>query len=188
MENKKEEKHKRRRGTRETPCLKSSMECEQGGEHASREGGARRRGARETTCLTSITECEQGGEHASREGGARRRGAPLNNHNALTHGFYSRSYSRFTRADLDGHAFEGLADEITSLRVLIRNILERANETTSLEEALNVLRGVSVGFFSLARLVRTHHIINGSDSDLRDALKEALDRVRVDLKLVPPIK
>lgn len=148
----------------------------------------KRRGARETPCLTSENECNQGVEHTSREGEARRRGAPKGNHNALTHGFYSRSYSRYTRADLDNHEFEGLADEITSLRVLIRNILERASETTSLEEALNILRGVSVGFFSLARLVRTNHIIVGASQPLRDALHEALQRVREDLNLIPPIR
>jgi hypothetical protein len=93
-----------------------------------------------------------------------------------------------------------LKDESTSLHVLIRNILERTNDSLSLEEALSVLRGVSVGFFSLARLaalfaylhllagMRTHHLVNGSDSELRDALKEALQRVRHDLNLVPPIQ
>ncbi len=118
----------------------------------------------------------------------KKRGAPPGNHNALTHGFYSRVYNRYTRTDLDGHEFNGLADEITLLRVFIRQTIELAGKPSSIGEALDTLRGISLGFFSLARLVRTHHIICGADNPLRDALHEALDRVRHDLGIALPKK
>lgn len=108
----------------------------------------------------------------------RRRGAPLGNSNALRHGFYSRQFKRFVQRDLDGHEFEGLTDEITMLRVVLRQIFEDVSLAKDPLSRLEAFRVVSLGCSSLSRLVRTQHIISPEGSDLDAALSEAIHIVR----------
>jgi len=116
----------------------------------------------------------------------RRRGAPDGNSNALRHGFYSRQFKKVVQRDLDGHQFEGLTDEITLLRVLIRQIFEDVIHSQNVEARLEGFRAISLGCFSLSRLVRTQHIIAPEGSDLDAALQEAIAMVKDELCADPP--
>lgn len=116
----------------------------------------------------------------------RRRGAPLGNSNALRHGFYSRQFKRIVQRDLDGHEFEGLTDEITMLRVVLRQIFEDVSQAKDPLSRLEAFRVVSLGCSSLSRLVRTQHIIAPEGSDLDAALDEAIHIVRQEWKNRPP--
>jgi len=113
------------------------------------------------------------------------RGAPPGNSNALKHGFYSRQFKRVVQRDLDGHEFEGLTDEITMLRVLIRQIFEDVVHSKDPLTRLEGFRAISLGCFSLSRLVRTHNIIIPPGSEIDAALLEAIKIVKDELRSNP---
>ncbi len=106
-----------------------------------------------------------------------RRGAPKGNANALRHGFYSRQFKTIIQQDLDGHKFTGLSDQITLLRVFIRQTIELIGQPKDVKEALDGLHSLSSGFFSLSRLVRTHHIISLAGDGTNSLLDRAIDEV-----------
>jgi hypothetical protein len=119
----------------------------------------------------------------------RRRGAPNGNSNALRHGFYSRQFKQVIQRDLDGHEFEGLTDEITMLRVAIRQIFEDIGKAKDPHERMEGFRAVSLGCFSLARLIRTQQIITPAGDDLYAAISEGLESALKDIqegKTSPP--
>lgn len=70
-------------------------------------------------------------------------GAPLGNANHLKHGFYSRRFKGVIQQDLEGHSFIGLTDEITALRVFLRETLELISHPTNEKHALDCLRSLS---------------------------------------------
>jgi len=62
----------------------------------------------------------------------RLRGAPLNNLNALKHGFYARKFRQTDLVDLAESKFTGLNEEITMLRVFMRGVIEQSSSATTL--------------------------------------------------------
>ena len=117
----------------------------------------------------------------------RRRGAPLGNKNALKTGFYSRYYKPVDNSDLVSVSFDGLQDEITMLRVFIRQVIERSQEVESLEDSLVVLRTLSMASFSLSRLVRIQYLISPTAmNEFMKTLDQALSAMSQKLGLPQP--
>ena len=108
----------------------------------------------------------------------RRRGAQPGNKNALKHGFYSRSFRNLESEELD-RLSNGLADEITLLRVLIRRVFEAANdEEDTLDTWVKSLHALSMAASRIAALVRTQKSLNGdTDTQMAEALSAALQQI-----------
>jgi len=94
--------------------------------------------------------------------GRRLRGAPLNNLNALKHGFYARKFRQADLIDLAESKFKGLEEEITMLRVFMRAVIERSSSAISLPESIEILRVLSLASASLTRMARTQKYLNSN--------------------------
>jgi hypothetical protein len=116
----------------------------------------------------------------------RKRGAPPGNRNALKHGFYSRKFKKANLTSVDQANPIDLEDEITLIRLNIRHLLELGLNAKDLNEGIQILRVVSLGASTLARLIRTQHIIHPPDDEVSLAFKEALLRVQRELDLRNP--
>jgi hypothetical protein len=90
----------------------------------------------------------------------RLRGAPLNNLNALKHGFYARKFRQTDLVDLAESKFQGLNEEITMLRVFMRRVIEQSSSASSLSENIEVLRILSLAAASLTRMARTQKYLD----------------------------
>jgi hypothetical protein len=117
--------------------------------------------------------------------GHRKRGGQPGNTNALKHGFYTKNFSLAERRGLQ--AVEGvvLGDEIALLRVLIRRFAEQiqGSQGVSLNESAQHLAVISEAMLRLASLLRTDHMLGGSESDtlatqLQNAMNGVLDELR----------
>jgi hypothetical protein len=92
---------------------------------------------------------------------ARKRGAQPGNRNAYKHGFYARPFSKL---EIDNLASlqNGLADEIAMLRLLMRRVMEQADQQeNSMEDWLQTLQRLSLVANRLARLLKTHRELTG---------------------------
>ncbi len=88
----------------------------------------------------------------------RKRGAPLGNHNACKHGFYSSAFKASEQRLLAEMPAQDLSAEIelirvTSLRFL--QALDAAGKTTDLDTQLSALRVLNLSAHSIAALLRT---------------------------------
>lgn len=92
-------------------------------------------------------------------------GAPLGNTNALKHGFYAKKLRTVDLVDIENHSFYGLSEEILTLRVFIRRLIETTQHNDDPAVALSNLRVISQALTSLARLVRTEKTL-GNDHEL----------------------
>ena len=92
----------------------------------------------------------------------RLRGAPLDNLNALKHGFYARKFRQADLVDLADTQFKGLNEEMNMLRVHMRTIIEQSANAANLLEYLETLRVLSLAATSLARLAKTQKYLEGS--------------------------
>jgi hypothetical protein len=91
----------------------------------------------------------------------RLRGAPLNNLNALKHGFYARKFRTTDLVDLADTQFKGLDEEMNMLRVHMRAIIEQSTGAANYMESLETLRVLSQAATSLARLAKTQKYLEG---------------------------
>ncbi len=103
----------------------------------------------------------------------RRRGGQPGNHNALTHGFYSRYFTQVDVKDLGQYAFSGLDDEVALIRIYIRHLIELGSRPDSPYDPLTILRAICLASSSLTRLLKTQKLVFGQ----KDELREMLDRV-----------
>jgi hypothetical protein len=118
--------------------------------------------------------------------GRRKRGGQPGNTNALKHGFYTNNFSLAKRRGLEATKTIVLADEIALLRVLIRRFSEKmlASEGVSLNESAQHLAVVSEAMLRLASLLRTNHMLGGSESDtLAEELNLAIQQVTAEMGL-----
>ena len=117
----------------------------------------------------------------------RKRGAQPGNTNALKHGFYSHRFNNLEISDLDTALSEGLTDEISLLRVIIRRVFEYADtgaqDLDTWSVALNTLGAAST---RLAGLLRTQQLIAGEGADVVSVLSQAIGEVAHDLGLSDP--
>jgi hypothetical protein len=97
----------------------------------------------------------------------KRRGAPVGNHNAFKHGFYSRNIQN---EDLDGVSdipTFSLLEEIEVMRVFMRRVVDLGGQTTDLDSAIDLLHILSLATMSINRLVRTQQIIFPPRSEIQ---------------------
>ena len=119
----------------------------------------------------------------------RRRGAQPGNINALTHGFYSPRFRQADLTDLDQCQFSGLQDEIIMLRVYTRRVTEFSSEVDNFDDALSMLRALSMASVAMTRLIKTQQIIGPSPMDeLNAALKEAFKEIDAQPDPIPSPK
>jgi hypothetical protein len=109
----------------------------------------------------------------------RKRGGQPGNSNALKHGFYSRKFRVIENADLDVlETNNKLQDEIMLLKVVIRRVWElasdQATDLTSWVVALNVL---GQAMTRQAGLLRVQAIMGGGNSEVTNAISEAIRQV-----------
>ena len=120
---------------------------------------------------------------------ARRRGGQPGNTNALKYGFYSPRFRQADLTDLDKCQFSGLEDEIIMLRVYTRRVIEFSSEADNFDDALSLLRALSLASVAMTRLIKTQQIIGPSPMDeLNAALKEAFKEIDAQPDPIPPPK
>jgi hypothetical protein len=132
--------------------------------------------------MTDRPKTSQGSKGNSR----RKRGGQPGNTNALKHGFYTQNFSPAERKGLAAANGIVLVDEIALLRVLIRRFAEKmlASENVSLVQSSQHLAVVSEAMLRLASLLRTNHMLGGSESDtISEALSLALEQVTAEMAL-----
>jgi len=110
------------------------------------------------------------------------RGAPKGNFNAFKHGYYSRRYRPLELSDLDAALSDGLDDEISLLRVIIRRVFEYADtEAQDLETWSKALSTLGAAATRLGGLLRTQQLISGGSTDVVSILSSAIGEVAHDL-------
>jgi hypothetical protein len=91
----------------------------------------------------------------------RHRGGQPGNQNARKHGFYSRSLTPTDIQDLADTADPShLDDEISVMRVLLRDLLTRTPEAQNLLQTCELVRAAALLASSITRLVKTQQVIN----------------------------
>ncbi len=113
----------------------------------------------------------------------RLRGAPLNNLNALKHGFYARKFRSTDLVDLAESEFKGLKEEMTMLRVYMRGVIEKSSGVNSLAESIEVLRVLALAATSLTRMAKTQEFLTQGDPDVTEfsrILSETYEKLRIE--------
>ena len=112
------------------------------------------------------------------------RGGQPGNANALKHGFYSNRFNTLELSDLDTALSDGLDDEISLLRVIIRRVFEYADtEAQDLETWSKALSTLGAASTRLGGLLRTQQLISGGSTDVVSILSNAIGEVAHDLGL-----
>ncbi len=113
----------------------------------------------------------------------RKRGAPPGNLNNLQHGFYSRQVRAASQNEVGLAGQVALTEEITMLRLFIRNVLEMGCQggEQDLQQSMECLRTVCLAISTLNRLVRTQHWLTPQKDDLGQSIAEALEMTYRDL-------
>jgi len=104
----------------------------------------------------------------------KRRGAPIGNTNTLKHGFYAKKFKAAQIKNAGNLAATSLDEEAALMRLLIQRTCEKLDDTNSLEEHISLLRGVSLAFISLTRIMRANVLLNPADDGVGAALSQAL--------------
>jgi hypothetical protein len=107
----------------------------------------------------------------------RKRGAQPGNKNALTHGFYSKTFAPAEDRDIDAIRQISLDSEIDMLRVSIRRIFELTAGVSDPLQAVRYVHVLTRAVTSLDHLVIRQHALHNTRTDLDDSLREALDEL-----------
>jgi len=104
---------------------------------------------------------------ATKQPGSKKRGGQPGNTNAVKHGFYTNNFSPAECQGLEETQGVVLGDEIALLRVLIRRFSGQvlSSQGVPLYESAQHLAVVSEAMLRLASLLRTDHMLGGSQSD-----------------------
>jgi hypothetical protein len=113
----------------------------------------------------------------------RRRGGQSDNTIVLKHGFYSSHFRRSDLKDLDNCEFSGIKDEITMLRVNIRRCIEFSDQVTTLTEAMELLRTLSLASIALARLIKTQYLLTPRTDPISELINQLLEELQVELQI-----
>ena len=115
---------------------------------------------------------------------SRNRGGQPGNTNALKHGFYTKNFSPAECRDLQAINADVLSDEIALLRVLIKRFADQiqASQGIALPESAHYLAVVSEAMVRLASLLRTDHMLGGSESStFLKEFNETLSRISAEI-------
>lgn len=105
----------------------------------------------------------------------RQRGAQPGNLNALKHGFYSETFRAGENEHLENAEIaEGLQDEITMMRVITRRVLQLAQGTEDLDEAMHLLNTMGMAAIRLASLLRIQKLLGANEDKVGQALTAML--------------
>jgi hypothetical protein len=118
--------------------------------------------------------------------GRRKQGGQPGNTNALKHGFYTQNFSPAERKGLAAVKGAVLEEEIALLRVLIKRFADQilSSQDVGLDGSSRHLAVISEAMQRLAGLLRTHHMLGGSDNDtLAEALSLAIEQVSAEMAL-----
>ena len=110
----------------------------------------------------------------------RRRGGQSDNTIVLKHGFYSSHFRRSDLKDLDNCEFSGIKDEITMLRVNIRRCIEFSDQVTTLTEAMELLRTLSLASIALARLIKTQYLLAPGTDPISELINQLLEYLQAE--------
>jgi hypothetical protein len=103
----------------------------------------------------------------------RRRGAPVGNHNALRHGFYSHAFTRRERERLQKEVAGEFRDEEFLLGVIIDRAWQAIQESDMpYDEWLDAVRTISQAIGRKESLSRTRRLIFHKTFTVQDAVDE----------------
>ncbi len=107
----------------------------------------------------------------------RKRGAQPGNLNNLKHGFYSRQVRAASQNEVGLAGQVALTEEITMLRLFIRNVLEMGCQRgeQDLQQSMECLRTVCLAISTLNRLIRTQHWLTPQKDELAQSIQDALE-------------
>jgi hypothetical protein len=95
----------------------------------------------------------------------------------VRHGFYAQAFRAGELADLDAILTEGLANEITMLRIATRRVIDFISDFETPKEATATLGALGLAATRLATLLRTQKFLEGSETNTAAALSTALAEV-----------
>ena len=107
-----------------------------------------------------------------------KRGAPLGNKNALKHGFYSRDIRETDCKGLEAVDLKGLSEEVSLVRLHIRNLTEQASIAPTLADYLLILRVMGFYFAQLNHMVKTQILLGKRPTGFPEDFEKALEEVR----------
>ena len=124
----------------------------------------------------------------------RKRGGQRGNKNAVTHGFYSKSYTAEEKKRIVGNDNMDLTSEIELLRVMIdrlqaeimfdeRTIQDTNGNNLRDDHYLRQLNTLAAMTTSQATLIRTHYVTRGKAGDLQSSILAALEEIRLEMGL-----
>lgn len=108
---------------------------------------------------------------------SRKRGGQPGNKNALTHGFYSKTFAPAEDRDIDEIKQISLDSEIDMLRVSIRRIFDLTASVTDPLQAVRYVHVLTRAVTSLDHLVVRQHALHNTQTDIDESLREALDEL-----------
>jgi len=114
----------------------------------------------------------------------RKRGGQPGNRNALKHGFYSGKYKAIEDSELQTVLNQGLEDEISLLRVVMRRVFEYAgqSEKPAAEVWVSTLSALGVAATRLAGLLKAQKVIGGDGNEIAKTLAQALAEVNREIR------
>ena len=124
-------------------------------------------------------------QHSERSEKHRKRGAPLGNQNARKHGFYSSSFKPADLRALDDSDPAHLLDEISLLRVLLRNLVAFSYQVEDFSQASELVRIACLAAFAISRLVKTQQYISTAEPSFADALNQSLSGLLAEFSASP---
>jgi len=111
------------------------------------------------------------------------RGGQSDNTIVLKHGFYSSHFRRSDLKDLDNCEFSGIKEEITMLNVNIRRCIEFSDQVTTLTEAMELLRTLSLASIALARIIKTQYLLTPGTDPISELINQLLEELQVELQI-----
>lgn len=124
---------------------------------------------------------------------ARRQGGQPGNKNALRHGFYAKRFTTEEKQRLEGQDATDVQAEISLLRVCIDKLYDQLYfEPEYLKDKDGIITNIRDDHYikqlntlaimsqSIATLTRTQHLIHGKAGDVRDAILQALEELRLE--------
>jgi hypothetical protein len=107
----------------------------------------------------------------------RKRGGQPGNRNAVKHGFYSPSFRAEEVNDLATLGEGGVMGEVDMLRVCLRRLFSMVGEMQAAGEVASTLETMASASTTIAGLLKAQRLIEGGQSNLSDALSQALGEV-----------
>jgi len=105
----------------------------------------------------------------------RKRGGQPGNKNALTHGFYSKTFAPAEDRDIDEIKQISLDSEIDMLRVSIRRIFDLTAGVADPVQAVRYVHVLTRAVTSLDHLVVRQNMLHNTNTAIDESLREALD-------------